>query len=195
MSVLASCYQPEVEADYVPLEGGAGWPSEWFASETSTDESDEADAETQGCPHAGESPLVQLSFTVRTSAVGGQFAPRNVGAIWIEDGEGVFVRTLERWGIMRAKWLLRFNEASEGDVTDAITGATLPAHETHVVDWDLRDLSGCEVANGEYDLVIELTDRSGAGESIAIPFAKDLVGGTLMPREHTNFHDMVLVLE
>jgi len=34
-----------------------------------------------------------LSVTVTTSSAGGEYTPRNVVAIWVEDNNGVFVKT------------------------------------------------------------------------------------------------------
>lgn len=189
-----ACYPSSSAA---PIDEGLGAPIELFGEESEDESGSEsgAPADLPACPHEGESPLTRLAFSVRTTAFGGQFKPRNVGAIWIERDDGTFVRTLERWGIMRAKWLERFNSASGGDVTDAITGPTLTSHGVHEVEWDLHDLSGCELPNGPLWLLVELTDRSGPGEWLAIPIEKGSEPGTTQPSDTAVFHDMVVRFE
>jgi len=49
-----------------------------------------------------------LSFDVVTVNQGGWFAPRNVGAIWIEDSSGKFVKTLKVWAAIRSRYLTKF---------------------------------------------------------------------------------------
>lgn len=182
---VPACYSPSIASDYIPPGGGDAPPDEVFHHE---------DAGTEDAC-AGESSSEATSFLrfrVRTSKVGGKFAPRNVGAIWIQEQNGAFVKTLERWGTTRAKWLLTFNAASGGNVVDAITGATKIKHETHEVTWDLSDTAGCRVADGDYALWLELTDRSGAGVTLRIPFELSHPGTDVLPEDAPTFHDMAL---
>lgn len=184
---MAGCFQPSIPSDYIQGEGADRPPAEAFYPE---------DAGTQdACDPELPASTQALRFRVRTSAVGGQFAPRNVGAIWIQDGGGAFTKTLERWGTTRAKWLLTFNEASDGNVVDAITGPTKLSHATHEVTWDLNSAAGCPVAPGAYSLWLELTDRSGAGATLEIPFVYASPGENVAPEEAPTFHDMTLVWE
>lgn len=142
-----------------------------------------------------DSGLTSLRFSVRTTPVGGRFAPRNAGAIWVETADGQWVRTLERWGKRRAKWLEAFNMASGGDLTDAITRATLPQHEVHEVSWNLTDLAGCEVPDGTYQVRIEVTDWSGSGEDAAFAFEKGPEPVSQLPMDPEFFRDVQLLLE
>ena len=146
------------------------------------------------CGGPDPSPLAALQIRVRTSPVGGRFAPRNVGAIWIETSTGAFVKTVQRWGRTRAKWLLRFNASSAGDVTDAITGATQQSHTTHDVTWDLTDLARCEIAAGDYQVVIEHTDKNGSGASMVVPFRKEQAPLAITLPDTTYFHDIAVNL-
>lgn len=180
------CFAPDTSDEYI-LSSGADEPPAHLFEPPDAGAPDASDA----CASAPVTDRA-LHFRVRTSSVGGKFAPRNVGAIWIEDGAGAFVKTLERWGITRAKWLLTFEEASAGNVVDAITSATKIAHETHEVTWDTNDVAGCPAPEGPHVVRLELTDRSGPGVTHAIPF--ELVGSPadLFPEETANFHDMAL---
>ena len=182
--LLAACFQPSIGAD--ELAPGVEPPSDLFAPDAS---------DVPTCPNPDPSPLSMMRVRVRTTAVGGRFAPRNVGAIWIERADGRFVKTLARWGKTRAKWLTRFVAASNTNLVDAITGPTLLSHTIHEVTWNLGDLSRCEIEAGDYQVVFELTDRSGTGESIAIGFAKDQLPTTTTPGDTPYFHDLELVLE
>lgn len=53
----------------------------------------------------GQSADQTVKFTVRTTTPGGNFSPRNIGAIWIEDSNGQFVKTLKRWADRRKQYL------------------------------------------------------------------------------------------
>lgn len=181
---VMSCYQPRTGAD--ELSDAIEAPSDLFTP---------AAGEGPECSTPDPSPLSALHVRVRTTSIGGRFAPRNVGAIWIERSSGEFVRTVERWGGVRAKWLLRFVESSGGNVVDAITGPTLISHPTHEVTWDLRALDRCEIAAGDYQVVFELTDRNGAGDSLVVPFAKDQSAQTIRGPDAPHFHDVELALD
>jgi hypothetical protein len=152
------CYQPEQSADYAPVDAGVPIIDAAIA-----------------VPAAGMDAAVagpELVFRVRTLAYGGKYAPRNVGAIWVERADGSFVKTLERWAGTRALYLRNWQRASAGDVTDAITSATLAAHQTHEVRWGFRDARGAAVADGPYRIALELTDRDATGAVYYVPFVK-----------------------
>jgi hypothetical protein len=159
--------------------------------------SDAAPQADAGPPHdAGLVPgPSELSFRVLTAPIGGRYAPRNIGAIWIEDGAGKFVKTLELWAAPRKRYLRRFLTSSNGDVTDAITGATLLVHETHEVRWDLTDRAGARVAAGDYAVLVETTDRDASGDFVLIPFAVGPDELALSPPDTEHFLDMTLTLE
>ncbi len=184
LAALGGCFEPRYDPD--DLAAGTPLPTDLFMVDA---------AVSSTCAGPDPSPLTTLQIQVRTSPVGGRFAPRNVGAIWIETRAGAFVKTVERWGRTRARYLLRFNGASEGDVTDAITGATQLSHTTHDVTWDLTDLTGCEVLAGDYQVVIEHTDKNGSGASLVVPFRKDQAPLILTLPDTSNFHDISLNLD
>ena len=197
MSILgilagAGCYEPSVDKDALgdalgppiglfddggvgPRDGGGGGGPDAAA----------------GCD---SSPLSALRIVVRTTAVGGRYAPKNIGAIWIETAAGQYVKTVKRWANRRLRYLTRYNAAAGGDVTDAITGATLTSHTTHDVTWNLTDRARCEVPAGTYQVVMELTDRDSTGVSAVFPFTKGSAGGVTMPAQTAQFHDLVLEL-
>jgi hypothetical protein len=129
--------------------------------------------------HAGT-----LTIDFKTVTQGGQYAPQNVGAVWIETASGMFVKTVERWGSIRASHLTRWTMASGGwgsifgggnsaDQMDAVSKATLRSHGAHHDTWDMKDTTGKVVADGKYQVVIEVTeDNFRAGASAEVPFDK-----------------------
>jgi hypothetical protein len=190
-TTLLGCYQAEQSADELDPMVEALDQSPFERETAGTAKS----GSSGGAPTCEDvSDLSSLDVIVRTSSAGGRYAPRNVGAIWIEDADGAFVKTLARWGSLRAKWLQRWSESATGDLTDAVTSATLARHQTHEVSWDLTDLSGCEVAHGDYALLLELADRSGTGQTESMAFTKQDGGTTVTPEDTKSFHDMSLVL-
>lgn len=153
----------------------------------------DADPNVVVCPE-DPSPLSSLRLHVLTTPPGGRFRPRNVGAIWIETAAGAFVRTIEVWGSVRLRHLHRWQEAS-GGVVDALSSATLPAHQAHEPSWDLTDLDGCEIPSGDYRVVLEVTDRTGAGPSLDLPFHKEVAPITLEPDDAATFHELRIIVD
>lgn len=129
--------------------------------------------------HAG---TLMISFKSVTQ--NGQYAPLNIGAVWIETSSGTFVKTVERWAGIRATLLTRWNTASGGwgslfgggnkaDMMDAVSKATLRGYSTHTDMWDMKDTTGKIVPDGKYQVVIEATeDDFRPGASGVVPFEK-----------------------
>jgi hypothetical protein len=180
--MLVGCFSPSTGIEDV--EPGVQPPGGLFG----------ADANTGTCGTADPSPLTSMHVRVRTTTLNGKYSPRNVGAIWVESAAGMFVKTIERWGRTRARYLTRFTAASGGNIVDAVTSATLANHITHDRTWDLTNLERCEIPAGDYRIVVELTDRNGTGASIELPFTKGETPSSLMPAEAANFHDLLLEL-
>jgi hypothetical protein len=137
----------------------------------------------------GGSTLTMLTFEVMTMTQNGRYAPKNVGAIWIEDSSGKWVYTLDYWnGPQNTDKLQRYNSVSGPKYVqpfffippdavwpapaDVVTTATLPAPSMHTAKWNLKDKSGSVVPDGMYKLVIELTESDLAGKFHEIPFMK-----------------------
>jgi hypothetical protein len=125
------------------------------------------EAATTGPAPSGAAGTLTIDF--KSVALGGNYAPRNVGAVWVETSSGMFVKTLERWAGIRANHLTRWNMASGGwgsifgggnaaDMMDAVSRATLRSHETHHVMWNMKDSKGQVVPDGMYNVVIEVAD-------------------------------------
>jgi hypothetical protein len=106
----------------------------------------------------GVSHAQGVSVLFKTTPTGGQFAPRNVVAVWITDGNGVFVKTIGRWADTRKSDLVAWNQASGGDA-DAVSGATRLDHSIQLAaQWDLKSRAGAVMPDGTYTIHIELSD-------------------------------------
>lgn len=144
------------------------------------------------CP--SDSPLTSMRIRVRTTTANGRYSPRNIGAIWIETDQGAFVKTVERWAGTRGRWLTKFVASSQSNLVDAVTSATLNLHTTHDRTWNLTNLMHCEIPNGNYRVMVEMTDKNGTGPSTTIPFTMNGSPVMLMPADTTNFHDLLIDL-
>jgi hypothetical protein len=113
---------------------------------------------------------LEVSFSTKATSPGAKYAPRNIVAVWVEDSNGNFVRTLLRYANKRVKYLRAWNAvATDGSriatMPDVITGATRSSHGTRSVMWDFTDLNGMEVPDGSYTVRMELTDHNASSAS------------------------------
>ena len=101
--------------------------------------------------------------------------PKNMGAIWVSQPDGTFVRSLEVWRkhIERKRHLVAYNDACKCPEPDVITSSTLAMHKVHEVTWDMTDRNGKSVSEGEYVLHVEVADYDVAKEDKADPNAKN----------------------
>ncbi|MDD4991318.1 MAG: DUF2271 domain-containing protein [Paludibacter sp.] len=131
-----------------------------------------------------------LTVSTLTSSAGGQYAPRNVVAIWVETNSGQYVKTLLAYAAERKFDLTKWYANSSGNTTDAITGATQLKHTTRTCTWNGKDASGNVVANGYYKLCMELSDKNGSGNFSSFAFAKDTIATTLTPTNVSSFSNI-----
>ncbi|RLD61727.1 MAG: hypothetical protein DRJ05_01965 [Bacteroidetes bacterium] len=134
----------------------------------------------------------ELSVEVTTSSTGGNYAPRNIIAIWIEDDAGNFVKTLLAYAQTRIThlniWQATTSEAgSEFNTVDAITGATRTSHSTRSCIWDGTDFNGTLVTDGTYKVRMELTDKNNTGNYSSFPFTKGPEPENLTPTDEPSF--------
>ncbi len=111
-----------------------------------------------------------FSFDVTTVNQRGRYAPANVGAIWIEDSSGKFVKTLKVWAFVRGRYLSKFNNEAGGSRVDAVTSATLRSFGAQHATWTLTDVNGAAVPDGAYKVLIEVTDHDGTGQWTSVDF-------------------------
>lgn len=134
----------------------------------------------------------KLTVQVTTSSTGGDYEPRNVLAIWVEDDSGAFVKTLLAYANTRRThlntWQASTNAAgSEFNTTDAVTGATQSGHGVRTAEWNGTNYSGTVVPDGQYRLRMELTDKNETGNAASFPFTKGATAQALTPANVPSF--------
>ena len=118
-----------------------------------------------------------LSVSVSTSSAGGNFSPKHIMAVWIEDSTGNFVKTLLAYADKRIQYLNTWEAATGAkgimyNRTDAVTGATRTSHSTRTCSWDGTDYNKSAVPDGKYYLCMELTDKHETGNVSKFSFVK-----------------------
>ena len=96
-------------------------------------------------------------------------------AIWITDKEGKSIRQLQllgdgaRWLRELRSWWRKVGRADDS-LIDALAGATRKPGR-YTLEWDGRDAHGNFVAQGNYQLHIEVAREHGEHESLMLPFS------------------------
>jgi len=121
-----------------------------------------------------------LTLTMSTASLAGEFAPRNVAVLWVEDDTGAFVKTLGVWAATRKKYLTTWIASQENSTVDGVTGATRSGHTSPLtVTWDGTYTDDTtRMAKGTYLLRGEITDHNGLGETFSVSI--DLTGGVAL---------------
>ncbi len=132
-----------------------------------------------------------LKVTVTTKAAGGQYAPRNVGAIWIADSGNKFVKSLYVWAQRRRSYLSHWGSATSAaglsaNVVDAVTAATLSNHGVRTATWNGTNASKVAVPDGAYKVCFELCD-GGTVPYQCVDFNKSRTAQNLTPPDTANF--------
>jgi hypothetical protein len=203
VAFASSCY-PAAGGDsefWAPLPGagGAGMgggsaatgpvASTTSGSNPSSTASSGSGESTVGSTGSGPPPtgMPQLTVDFTTVTVKGEYAPKNVGAVWITDEQNVFVKTLERWAVKRVKYLVKWKAATGGNTVDAVTGATRSKHGAHSLAWDGTDVNGNLVPDGTYRVYLEFTEKNGAGPLTWIDVVKGSSPVDLAPADLAGF--------
>jgi len=147
-----------------------------------------------GSPAGGSTSSLNCSLTVKvtTAAAGGKYAPRNIGAIWVADQSGTFIRSLEVWAQRRVNHLTQWNSATSkagapGSRVDIVSQATLSSHKAHTATWNCQDFKKASVPDGTYRVYFEMTDNSATGPNRFETFTKGPAAVTLNPTDNNNF--------
>ena len=112
---------------------------------------------------------VSMTVTVTTTTYGGQYAPRNVFAVWIEKADGSYVGTLGAWAQKyRSKlqrWYSKSGNGSQG-MADAVTGASRMNHNNvPALKWTINDIASQPAADGIYNIYFELNETNFSSKS------------------------------
>lgn len=163
----ASCDPARTDASYWDRRPGLTNEGETSAGDghgtAAGDEAAGTDATSSPSPSVAPSGAC-ARVEVTTVSYRGEYAPENVGAIWIATASGAFVRTLDVWGNKRLEHAVAWRAASNGDDVDAITGATRKSAGAHIAAWDCRDAQGAAVAPGSYVVHLEFTEENSSDE-------------------------------
>lgn len=134
----------------------------------------------------------EVSFSVDVSDIPGNFAPRHIIAIWIENENGDYINSLAVYGNRRLGYLSTWNDVSNGNKGDAITGATVSSFRTYNVNWNMKDFNGNTVPEGPYVLRIEATSKNGSGPKRNIEFTVGGASYNINPTADSYYKNMTL---
>lgn len=112
---------------------------------------------------------VSMTVLVSTTSYNGQYAPRNVFAVWIEKEDGSYVKSLGRWAQKyRSKlqrWYSKSGNGSQG-MTDAITSASRMNHgNVPALVWTIDDIADQPSTDGIYNIYFELNETNGGSKT------------------------------
>jgi hypothetical protein len=141
-----------------------------------------------------------LTVTTTTSSAGGNYSPKNIVAIWIEDEQGNFVKTLLAYAQNRITHLNTWEASTTAagspfNTIDAITGATKPNHDTRTCTWNGTGVSGALVADGIYKVRMELTDKNATGNFSTFTFTKGPSAENQSPANVPSFSNISVIWE
>lgn len=132
-----------------------------------------------------------LTVTTTTKTYNGQYAPKNIVAVWVEDGSGNFVKTLLAYtqNTQYKKYLSNWKSATSStyNVVDAITGATKSSHGTRTCTWKGTNTSGTLMADGNYVVKLEMTESNATGKITSVSFSKGSGAVTVSSSDVTGF--------
>jgi len=141
----------------------------------------------------GPARTCTLTFQVTTVTFNGSYAPRNVGAIWVSDAGGRFVKSLNVWAAKRIRHLVTWQGASMGSTVDAVTSATASNHGTRTGRWNCTGLDHQPVPDGTYRINAEMTERNGLGRVMTpVTFVKGASAVDLTAPDQSNFKGLRL---
>jgi len=136
-----------------------------------------------------------VEFTVTTKPTGEKYTPQHALAIWVTDSKGNFIKTLKIQGQKTKFFLSTWMTKAKPSEINAVTGATLKAHQIHTVTWDCRDALGNLMPDGKYQIHVEFTEKNGQGPvtpSDYIRFTKGTKPLSLTFDDLTYFYKMEL---
>jgi hypothetical protein len=140
----------------------------------------------------GTSFSQSVSLTFRTVTDNGNYSPKHVLAVWIEDANGTFIKSCKVMAANRIQYLYTWQTKSGSVKTDAVTGATLTAHQTHTITWNCKNASNALVPNGTYKAWIEYTDNHAQGPITSVSFTVSGTSQNVTPVDQAYIKGIVL---
>ncbi len=113
-------------------------------------------------------------------------APKNIVAIWIEDANGKFVKTLLGSTSGERQYLVTWKAAtilggSQYNTVDAVTSATYSSHAARTGTWNGTNTAKSLVDDGTYKVRFEVTDHNSLGYVGTYTFTKGAAPVSLSP--------------
>jgi hypothetical protein len=133
----------------------------------------------------------QVATLTRTMNRG--YYPRNVGALWIADGTGKFVKSLNVWGNRRLNHLERWVAAtraagSANNRVDAVTAATMNTHAMRMGTWNCTNFNRMVVPDGDYQACFEINETSNTASLVdCVRFTKSGTALRMNPADTSMF--------
>jgi hypothetical protein len=152
-------------------------------------------------PDAFGACRVHVSVTTKSYGTGNNddddYAPNNVGAVWITTPAGVFVRTVAVWGPNYWQFAAAWVKQSHGSRVDIVTSATRKNHNQSIeADWDCRDKNLQSVPAGPYLLNIEFAETEEQSQLLsgenALPFEIGAAAKDVMREPRGSFGSIAL---
>jgi hypothetical protein len=133
-----------------------------------------------------------LTVSFQTTSAGGQYAPKNILAVWVETQSGTFVKTIGDWSGQRRADLNNWRAKAGTSDTDAIMGATRSNHTATLnVTWDMLPRGGTTaVADGVYVVQFETADTNKHRTSVS--FTKNGTASIVGPVTQAGFNNITL---
>jgi hypothetical protein len=117
-----------------------------------------------------------------------------LNVVWVEDASENFVKTLSANAEKRIQYLYKWSAStsaknSQYNRVDALTGATYSNHGTRTGTWNGTDYNKNLVADGNYYLCFELTDKHAQGNYSRFAFTKG-ADNKVTPANTTGFSNI-----
>jgi len=129
-----------------------------------------------------------LTFNVQPTTYSGEYSPDHCLAVWITDSLDNFVKTLDRHGAKRSKYLFNWIDSNPAqNVLDASTGATINNYSSSPTPyfWNCTNVVRKIVPAGKYFLNIEITEQNGAGKYMKYPITLGTKASLIIPNSTT----------
>jgi len=149
-----------------------------------------------------------FNFTPITQTVGAYSGTKNVLAVWIQSSDGGFVKTKLRYCSLGSTedhlptygvncGATASDCITNGNKTDATTGATLASYTVKSITWDGKNVSGTlngtVVPDGTYQVTIQETWGHGTATVLrSFPFTKGPAADHQTPAADTKFSNISL---
>jgi hypothetical protein len=128
------------------------------------------------------------------------YSPKNVGAVWITNGPGTFVKTLQVWAARRISKLGEWSDLTSAagvsrNTTDAVTSATARTHVVHSTSWNCTDYARKPLRQGAYSVCMEVNEANDPESSsfLCLPITLAGEGWRMLPPRAPAFDSMSLV--